>query len=85
MFARTFSTPAKHNTDVEFIETFKKEFFPGVPEQSSQADLTFPDRSLFEVTVCGKPWKRETEPLMASSKVPKFALWTKLKAREGKE
>jgi len=72
MFARTVSTPAKHNTDVEFIETFEKEFFPCVREQGSQADLTFPDRPLFEVTVCGKPWKRETETTYGQLESPQI-------------
>ena len=60
MFARKSSSSAKHNTDVEFIETFEKEFFSGVTEQP-RTDFTFPDRPLLEVTVCGAPWKRETK------------------------
>src|SRR5579864_1930534 len=60
MFTRTISSSAKHNTDVEFIETFEKAFFSGVTEQP-QTDITFPDRPLYEVTVCGTPWKRKAE------------------------
>ena len=60
MFARTISSSAKHNTDVEFIETFEEKFFSGVTEQP-RTDFTFPDRPLLEVTVCGAPWKRETK------------------------
>jgi len=61
MSVRSVASPAKHNTDLEFIETFEKEFFPRVPERGSQTEITFPDAHLFEVTVFGKPWKHETE------------------------
>jgi hypothetical protein len=53
-------SPTKRNTDLECPETFEKEFLSGVPERDSQTGIT-PDAPLFEVAVCGKPWKRETQ------------------------
>src|SRR5581483_8864844 len=81
MFARTISSSAKHNTDVEFIETFEEKFFSGVTEQP-RTDFTFPDRPLLEVTVCGATWKRETKTTNSQLEGSRVRAMDQLKAKD---
>jgi hypothetical protein len=52
---------APHGTDLEFTETFEKEFFAGAPGDGPHTEIASPDAHLLEAAACGKPGKRETQ------------------------